>query len=38
MAVESYYAIAIAVLSDWLKSPAPVFQPMETKTNRILYA
>ena len=36
MTVESNYVIAIATLSDWLKSLAPVFQPMrsKTKTNR----
>ena len=40
MNVESNYSIAIAMLSDWLKSLAPVFQPMrsKTKTNRSLYA
>jgi len=39
MTVGSYYAIAIATLSDWLKNLAPVFQPMrsKTKTNRCLY-
>ena len=39
MTVESKYAIAIAVLSDWLKNLAPVFQLMrnKTKTNRTLY-
>ena len=36
MPVESYYAIAIATLSDFLKNPAPVFQPMRTKTNHFL--
>ena len=30
--VESYYVIAIATLSDWLKRLAPVFQPMRIKT------
>ena len=36
MTVESYYVIANATLSDWLKRLAPVFQPMriKTKTNR----
>ena len=29
MAVESNYMIAIAMLSDWLKRLAPVFQPNE---------
>ena len=40
MTVENNYAIAIATLSDWLKSLAPVFQPMRSKieTNRTLYA
>ena len=42
MTVESNYviAIAIAMLSDWLKRLAPVFQPMriKTKTNRTMYA
>ena len=28
MTVESYYVIAIATLSDWLKRLAPVFQPI----------
>ena len=34
MTVESNYviAIAIAMLSDWLKRVAPVFQPMRSKT------
>ena len=32
MTVESYYVIAIATLSDWLKRLAPVFQPMRSKT------
>ena len=32
MTVESNYAIAIATLSDWLKSPALVYQPMRRKT------
>ena len=38
--VEINYAIVIALLSDWLKKFAPVFQPMsnKTKTNRTLYA
>ena len=30
--VESYYVIAIATLSDWLKRLEPVFQPMRIKT------
>ena len=40
MTVESNYVITIATLSDWLKSLAPVFQPMKgkTKTNRTMYA
>ena len=40
MTVESYYVIAIATLSDWLKRLAPVFQPMrrKTKTNRTMHA
>ena len=33
MTVESYYVIAVATLSDWLKRLAPVSQPM-----RIMYA
>ena len=39
MTVESYYVIAIATLSDWLKRLAPAFQPMriKTKTNRTMY-
>ena len=32
MTVESYYVIAIATLSDWLKRFAPVLQPMRIKT------
>ena len=31
MTVESICAIAIPTLSDWLKSLAPVFQPMRAK-------
>jgi len=38
MTVESNYANAIATLSDWLKNPAPGFQPMRGKTNRALYS
>ena len=40
MTVESYYVIAIATFSDWLKRLTPVFQPMrsKTKTNRTMYA
>ena len=42
MSVESNYAIAITMLSDWLKNLGPVFQPMrsktKTKTNGTLYA
>ena len=40
MTIESSYSMAIATLTDWLKSLAPVFQPMrgKIKTNRILYA
>ena len=40
MTVEINYAIAIAMLSDWLKNLAPVFQPMrnKTKNNRSFYA
>ena len=38
MTVESNYVIAIAMLSDWLKRVAPVFQPMRSKTNRTMYA
>ena len=35
MTIESNDAIAIATLSDWLKTLAPTFQPMRsnTKTN-----
>ena len=36
MSVESNYMIA--TLSDWLKSLAPVSQPIRSKTNRTLYA
>ena len=32
MTVKSYYVIAIAALSDWLKRLAPVFQPIRIKT------
>ena len=37
---DSNYAIAIAILIDWLKNSAPVFQPMRTKTksNRTMHA
>ena len=35
MTVESNYSIAIATLSDWLKNPAHVFQPMRRQTNPI---
>ena len=40
MTVEIDYVIVIAILSDWLKKLAPVFQPMrsKTKTNRTMYA
>ena len=38
MNVESKYSIAIAMLSDWLKSLAPVFQPMRSKTKTIFPA
>ena len=40
MTVESNYVIAIALLSDWLKRLAPVFQPTrsKTKTNRTMNA
>ena len=38
MTVESNYAIAIAVLSDWLKRVAPVFQAMRSKTKTNLYS
>ena len=40
MTTESNYAIAIATLSDWLESLAPVFYSIrcKTKTNRTLYA
>ena len=36
MTVESNYAIAIATLRDWLENPAPLFQPMRSKTSRTL--
>ena len=35
MTVESNSVIAIATLSDWLKRPAPVFQPVRSKTKAI---
>ena len=35
MTVESNYVIAIAMLSDWLKGLAPVFQPMRRKPKPI---
>ena len=35
MTVESDYVIAIAMLSDWLKRVAPVFQPIEAKPRPI---
>ena len=35
MTVESNYVIAIATLSDWLKTLAPVFQPMRSKPKTI---
>ena len=40
MTVKIDYTITIAKLSDWLKNPTLVSQPMrnKTKTNRILYA
>jgi len=40
MTVESNYVIAIATFSGWLKTLAPVFQPMriKTKSNRAMYA
>ena len=38
MTVKSKHAIAIATLSGWLKSLAPVFQPVRGKTNRTLHA
>ena len=38
MIVKINNAIAIATLSDWLKSLAPVFQPVRSKTNRTLLA
>ena len=39
MTVESNYAIAIVMLSDWLKTLLPAFQPIriKAKTNRTLY-
>ena len=36
MTVESYYVIAIATLSDWLKKSRQFFN--QTKTNRTMYA
>ena len=38
MTIENNYAIAIAMLDDWLKTLAPNFQPMRGKTNRTLCA
>ena len=38
MIVKTNNAIAIATLSDWLKSLALVFQPVRSKTNRTLLA
>ena len=40
MTFERNYAIAIAMLSDWLRNCAPIFKPMRSKsnTNRIVYA
>ena len=35
MTVESNYVTAIAMISDWLKRLAPVFQPMRRKTKPI---
>ena len=37
--IDSNDAIAIATLRDWLKTLAPVFQPIRsnTKTNRSVY-
>ena len=35
MTIESNYVIAIATLNDWLKTLAPVFQPMRSKTQAI---
>ena len=39
LSFESNYAIAIAMLSDWLKDLAQVLQPIrsKTKSNRTLY-
>ena len=34
MIVESNYAIAIATLSDWLKTLAPVFNQWEVNQNQ----
>ena len=36
MAVENYYAMPIATLSDWVKNPVSGFQPTRSKTNRTL--
>ena len=38
MTIESNYAIAIAMLDDWLKNLATVLQPIRGKTNRTLCA
>ena len=35
MTVDSYYVIAIATLSDWLKRFAPVFQPIRSNPKPI---
>ena len=35
MTVESKDVIAIGTLNDWLKRPAPVFQPVRSKTKAI---
>ena len=34
MTVESNYAIAVATLSDWFNSLAPVYQPMRRKIDQ----
>ena len=38
MTVENSKAIAIATLSDWLKTLVPLFRAIRSKTNTTLYA
>ena len=37
MTVEITYAIAIAMLRDYVTNLVPIFQPMRSKTNRTLH-